>query len=238
MLTQANHWLEFVATAVDAVLLLRILSLRLHRTYTFITLAAAIAVFIDGVMLWLGSGSKEFARVFLYSRFLYGFIFPAAAWDVFEEIRSQVAKLRRLAIFRLISSLILAAIFGFMIVGFAGVEDESGGPGVVPTLAFVIWAAAATASLALLWSMHRAIRAQNIETPRNTFVWLVFFQLVLVGEVFACLFTISGPLLGTLVRELLAFILTLYGVGVTAWCVFKLRAVPSDLSTASEKAKL
>jgi len=238
MLSQANHWLEFVATAIDAILLLRILTLKLHRTYTFITLAAALAVFIDSVMLWLGSGSKEFERVFLYSRFLYGFVFPAAAWDVFEEIRSQVAKLRRLAIFRLISSLILAAIFGFMIVGFAGVEDDSGGPGLAPTLAFVIWAAAATASLALLWSMHRAIRAQHIEMPRNTFVWLVFFQLALTGEVLACLFTISGPLLSAFVRELLAFVLTLYGVAITVWCVLKLRAIPSDLASASEGAKL
>ena len=238
MLNQANHWLEFVATAIDVILLLRILTLKLHRTYTFITLAALLSVFIDGVMLWLGSDSKEFERVFIYSRFLYGFVFPAAAWDVFEEIRTQVAKLRRLAIFRLISSLILAAIFGFAIVGFAGVEDESGGPGLAPTLAFVIWAAAATASLALLWSMHRAIRAQHIEMPRNTFVWLVFFQLALIGEVFACLFTISGPLLSADIRELLAFILSLYGVAITVWCVLKLKAIPSDLRSASEKANL
>lgn len=234
MLTQANHWLEFVATAIDALLLLRILTLKLHRTYTFITLAAALAVLIDAVMLWLGSDSREFARVFIYSRFLYGFVFPAAAWDVFEEIGSQVGKLRRLAIFRLVSSLILAAIFGFAIVGFAGVEDDSGGPGLAPTLAFVIWAAAATASLALLWSMHKAIRAQHIETPRNTFVWLVFFQLALIGEVLACLFTISGPLLNAEIRELLAFILSLYGVAITIWCVLRLRAIPSDLQLAAQ----
>jgi hypothetical protein len=189
-------------------------------------------------MLWLGSDSKEFTRVFIYSRFLYGFVFPAAAWDVFEEIRTQVAKLRRLAIFRLISSLILAAIFGFAIVGFAGVEDESGGPGLAPTLGFVIWAAAATASLALLWSMHRAIRAQHIQTPRNTFVWLIFFQLTLIGEVFACLFTISAPLLNAAARDLVQFVFSLYGMAITVWCVLKLRAIPSDLPSAPEKAKL
>ncbi|HSU61255.1 MAG TPA: hypothetical protein VLI55_18240 [Bryobacteraceae bacterium] len=238
MLTEANHWLEFVATAIDAALLLRILTLKLHRTYTFITLAATLAVFLDGVMLWLGSDSKEFASVFIYSRFLYGFVFPAAAWDVFEEIKAQVAKLRRLAIFRLISSLILAAIFGFVITGFASVEDENGGAAVGPTLALVIWAASSTASLALLWSMRRAMRMQHIELPRNTFVWLVFLQLSFAAEILACLFTISGPLLSSPIREVLAFVLSLYGIGITVWCVWKLRAIPSDALSTPEKVEL
>ncbi len=238
MLTQANHWLEYVATAMDAALLVRILTLKLHRTYTFITLAATLAVFLDAVMLWLGSDSKEFVRVFFYSRFLYAFVYPAAAWDVFEEIKTQVAKLRRLAIFRLISSLILAAIFGFMIAGFASVDDQNGGPTLGPTLAFVIWAASSTASLALLWSMHRAIRAQHIEISGNTFVWLVFFQLSFIAEVLACLFTISGPLLSAPIPEVLGFILLLYGAAITVWCVWKLRAVTSDVPSAPEKAKL
>ncbi len=238
MLTQTNHWLEFVATAIDAALLLRILTLKLHRTYTFITLAATLAVFLDGVMLWLGSDSKEFTRVFVYSRFLYAFVFPAAAWDVFEEIKAQVAKLRRLAIFRLISSLILAAIFGFMITGFASIEDQNGGPALGPTLALVIWAASSTASLALLWSMHRAIRAQHIELPRNTLVWLIFFQLSLIAEVLACLFTIAGPLLSAPVPDVLALLLSLYGIGITVWCIWKLRALPSDVPSAPEQAKL
>lgn len=238
MLTQANHWLEFVATAIDVALLLRILTLKLHRTYTFITLAATLAVFLDATMLYLGSESKEFVRAFIYSRFLYGFVFPAAAWDVFEEIKTQVAKLRRLAIFRLVSSLILAAIFGFIIAGFAEVEDQSGGPALGPTLALVIWAASSTASLALLWSMQRAIRAQHIELPRNTFVWLIFFQLSFIAEVLACLFTIAGPLLSAPIPEVLGLILSLYGVVITIWCVWKLRALPSDVASEPEKAKL
>src|SRR5579875_1216112 len=103
MLNQVNHWMDFVGTAVDCALLLRILLLRLHRTYLFITLAAVLAVFFDGILLWLGPDSREFSRVFIYSRFLYIVVFPAAAWDVFEEAKGPVASLRRLGMRRLVS---------------------------------------------------------------------------------------------------------------------------------------
>jgi hypothetical protein len=238
MLNQANHWLEFAATAIDAALILRILTLKLYRIYTFITLAAVLDLFFDCVMLWLGSSSKEFAQVFIYSRFLYAFIFPAVAWDVFEEIKGQVAKLRKLAISRLISSLVLAAIFGFMIAGFAGVEDENAAPALAPTLAFVLWAAAATASLALLWSMRRAMRSQHLEATGNTFVWLLFYELYLAGEVLVCLFTIAAPLLSAPFPDIAAFVLTLYGVGITVWCVLRLRSIPSNVPSAPVKAGL
>jgi hypothetical protein len=51
MLSQLNHWMQYVGVAVDALLLLRILTLKLHRSYVFITLASVLAVFFDAIAL-------------------------------------------------------------------------------------------------------------------------------------------------------------------------------------------
>ena len=124
MLGQLNRWIEIASTAVDVLLLLRVLQLKLHRVYVFITLSCVLSVFFDGLMLWFHADSAEFGRIFLYSRFLYAFVLPAAAYDVWEEIKPQIVRIRRFAVFRLASSLILAGILGLIIVGFAGNEDS------------------------------------------------------------------------------------------------------------------
>ena len=140
ILGQATYWIEIAAAVVDALLLLRFLMLKLQRTYFFIFLVCLLAVFFDGVGLWLGIQSQESARVSFYSRFLYVFLYPAAAWDVFEEIRAQVAKPRRTALFRLISSLLMATIFGFLVLAFAD-TGNAGSQGAIAMLGVVLWAA-------------------------------------------------------------------------------------------------
>ncbi len=237
MLSQVNHWIEIAGVAIDVLLLFRILQLKLHRVYLFITLASVLSLFFDSVGLWLGTDSRESLRVFLYSRFLYAFLFPAAAYDVWEEVKSQIARIRKFATFRLVSSLLLAAILGLIISSFAG-SDEAGSETLVGTFALIIWAAASTASLAFLWSMHRLVRAQNVALPNNTAVWLLYFQLSMAGEVAACFFIIIDQQFSAFVTNTLSISLNLYGIFITIWCVWKLRALASDVPSARENASL
>ncbi len=178
---EVNHWIEILGTAVDLALLLRIGQLKLYRTYSS-SPWFAFFVFFDGVALWLGSSSAEFARVFFYSRFLYAFVFPMAAYDVWEEVKSHMGRIRKLAMFRLVSSLLVAAIFGLIIGVFAS-DDAAGASSAENTFAVILWSASSTASLGFLWSMHRLTRAQKVELVGNTPVWLLFFELSFVGEV-------------------------------------------------------
>lgn len=235
MLNQVNHWLEILAAVVDAVLLVRVLSLKLHRTYVFITLACVLSLMFDGVELWLGSESQEMSRVFFYSRFLYAFLFPLVVWDVFEELKGTVSRLRNAALLRLTYGLILAAIFGFFVSSFVSNSDDSSGA-VVATLGLVLWAGSSSASLAFLLTLHRRLRAEKTEVPRNTQVWMIFYELSLLAEVLSCFFLILGQLLKPYIADFLNLLFLLYGIGITAWCVMRLRPSPSDLSPAREKA--
>lgn len=232
---EVNHWIEILGTAVDLALLLRIGQLKLYRTYFFITLVCILNVFFDGVALWLGSSSAEFARVFFYSRFLYAFVFPMAAYDVWEEVKSHVGRIRKLAMFRLISSLLVAAIFGLIIGVFAS-DDAAGASSAENTFAVILWAASSTASLGFLWSMHRLTRAQKVELVGNTPVWLLFFELSFVGEVVGCFLVIVGQLLKNVIAVALDTSLSLFGLLITVWCIWKLKAPVSDVPTAPEKA--
>jgi hypothetical protein len=230
--------MEIAGTAIDGLLVCRILMLKLHRLYLFITLACLVGVFFDGVQLWLGAGSPEDIRVFLYSRFLYVFLFPLAAWDVFEEAKTEISKLRRLAIVRLISGLFFAAIFGFIVSAFVQNNETEGEPVTLATLALVLWAGASTATLAFLWTLHRQIRAQNIVRPNNTFVWMVFYELTLAGEVLNCLGVIVFPLMSQTAQDVVNLLFLTYGIGIGVWCILKLRRVASDVPSAPASASL
>src|ERR1700761_5042874 len=105
MLDQAVHWMEIVGTGVEALLLARILFLRLHRLYAFITLYAIVNLFVDSCSIALGLESDPSARIFLYSRFLFAILYPLAAWDAFEEIRTQAIGLQKLHLPRFIFGL-------------------------------------------------------------------------------------------------------------------------------------
>jgi len=231
MLSQVNHWMEFVGSAIDLILLLRVLSLRLYRTYLFITLSCLIAVFFDGVQVWLGE-SPEGVRLFFCSRFLFAFLFPLAAWEVFEEIKTPIANLRRLAITRTVTSLLTITILGLIFAGFAENGDDSTGLAFVSTLGMFVWTGSAAGSLAFLWVMRTGMKRQAVQPPHNTFVWLVYFGLSLLGEVLYAFIILVEQALPPLWRDVLYFVLALYGCVVTAWCVLKLRALPSDVSSA------
>ncbi|HEX4164015.1 MAG TPA: hypothetical protein VHZ55_00955 [Bryobacteraceae bacterium] len=229
--------MEIAGTVVDALLLLRILQLKLQRTYLWITLAAVLTLLLDAVTLWYGSESQEISRVFIFSRFLWAFVFPAAAYDVWEELKTQVARIRRFAIFRLVASLVLAAILGLIIAAAAGAE-ESNGDALLDTFAVILWAATSTASLAFLWSMNRLVRAAKIEVQGNTSVWLLFYQLSLAAEVVTCFLIIIGQRFTEFVSTAIDVSLGLYSILITLWCIWKLRAHTSNVPSEPEKSLL
>jgi hypothetical protein len=239
MLSQLNHWMQYVGVAVDALLLLRILTLKLHRSYIFITLSSVLAVFFDAIAMWLGSGSREFTLVFVYSRFLYAIVYPVAAWDVFEELKSQLANLRRMAIARTITSLLLVTVFGLLLSSFApGNDEDPNGMAFLYTLSMVVWTGATTGSLSFLWVMHRGIRAQKVDAPHNTFVWMIYYELSLIGEVLYCFYLLVGPIFNNTTSEILLLLLALGGVLISCWCIFKLKALPSEAPPAQAPANI
>ena len=238
MLTETNHWMGIAGTAIDGLLLLRVLTLRLHRIYVFITLACLISFFFDVVNLWLTADSKANVRVFLYSRFLFAVLFPLIGWDVFEEMKAQISKLRRLATGRLITGLFFAAIFGFLVSAFAESNETAGEPALVVTLGLVLWAGSSTATLAFLWTLHRGIRAQSLERPNNTSVWLIYWELSLLSEVLYCFCFLTFPFFKNTVADLLTLLFLVYGILITLWCILKLRRLPTGMESTPANASL
>jgi hypothetical protein len=237
MLSEVNHWIAIIGTAVDALLLCRVLLLKLQRLYLFITLACLIGLFFEGVDLWLENDQIGNMRVFLYSRFLYAFLFPLAVWDVFEEMKSQISTIRRIAGRKLVSGIFFATIFGFLLSVF-GQTADSNAPPVSATLGLVLWTGSSTASLAFLWTLRRAIRAQNIGAPSNTAVWMVFWQLFLLAQVLTCFYFLIARYLRSETAYVLNIIFNIYGIVITAWCILRLRALPSDVPSAPANASL
>jgi hypothetical protein len=237
MLNQATHWIEFLATAADVLLLCRVLQLRLQRFYLFITLACVLSVLFDAVSLALHNDSRGSFQVFLYSRFLYAVVYPLVAWDVFEEIGSQIARLRRFALTRLISGLLFVTMFGFIMGAFFQSSDDSASPLVI-TMALVLWAGAATAAFAFLITIHRVLRSQPLGLPNNTRVWLLYFEISFAVEALYCFTTVL--LQGVRVNwvpDAVSIVFMLFGTGLTAWCIWNLRALPKSLSSARETAQ-
>jgi len=239
MLHQANHWTEIAGIALSAVLLCRVLALRLYRVYLFITLACVLDVLFDGIVLWSGEGSQASIRIFIYSRFIYAFVYPMVAWDVFEEIKNQVGKLRRLAIIRLISGLFFAVIFGLIMAASLDFENTNGESAVTYTLALVLWAGATTASFAFLLTIYRVLRNQPITRPNNTNVWMYYYGLSFLLEVVSCFVWLAVPLTKSeTAKDALDIAFTVFGIVLTSWCILKLRAITSDLPSAPENAPL
>lgn len=230
--------MEIAGTAVDALLVCRVLMLKLQRVYLFITLACLLSLFFDCVDLWLTNDSKASLRVFLDSRFLFAFLFPLAGWEVFEEMKAQIATLRRIALRKLISGLFFATVFGFLLAVFAVPGDTEGRPALFETLGLVLWAGSSTATLAFLWTLQRAIRVQNMARPHNTVVWTVFWQLFLLAEVLYCFCSLIFPFIRNTAAELLNLGFGAYGILITGWCILKLRALPSDVPSAPQSASL
>jgi hypothetical protein len=234
MLDQVILWVDITETAVEALLLVRVLQLHLQRTYLFITLACALSVFFDLAQLWLGLNSAESQRVFVYSRFLYAALYPLVAWDAFEEMKTQVSQLRRIAVGRLISALFLAATFGFILSLLVSSDQEQAGTSTA--MAIILWAGSSAATLAFLWTLQRALKSKQIPRPNNTFVWMTFYQLMLICELVACFSRTAAALLNAtpLAQGVLEICLMIYALAITLWCTAKLKRIPADVSTVAK----
>ena len=242
MLDQVTFWAERAAMVLDLALLARILLLRLHRAYIFILLFALLEVFYDAIGLLMGTRTEDFGRVLVMSKFLYAAVIPLAMWDLFEEAKPMVDKVRRMAMSRMISSLLFITIWALLIAAFTG-GDESDGAHYFIRVAFVMWTGSIAAAIAFLWVMRRAIRTNDWQLPHNTSVWFRYFRLMLIIDAAAALLYMVLPAIkpsgwAETAGAISDPVLQTCGIALTAWCVFKLRAIPSDQPNVPARAAL
>ena len=232
MLTQVIHWLEMVGTVLDGLLLLRVLLLKLHRAYLFLTLFCATEFLFDVASWTFGWESRSSENIFFYSRFLYAVLFPLMAWDIFEEMPKQILRLRRALGVRLVTGIFVSAIFGLLV--YATFNDaESGGPSAVTEMtAMVAWTGSTCASMAFVWSFYRLFVKQKIATPHNTVIWTKFFLLSLLSSLLYLTFLFFTAQLSEAQRNSVVLLFLLFDLGLTGWCIVRLRALQSDGATA------
>lgn len=235
MLDQVILWVDIAGVAAEVLLLMRVLQLRLQRVYLFIALACGLTAFLDLAQLWWGLNSSESQRIFIYSRFLYAAVYPLVAWDAFEEMKPQAMSMRRMAAARFISALFVTAVFGFILTLFMTADQDQSG-GVSTGMAIILWAGSSAATLAFLFTLQRALKAQHITRPHNTFVWMTFYQLMLIGELVACFSdTVAAVMRATpLTTGVLEICLLLYSLAITVWCMARLKRIPVDVSTVAK----
>jgi hypothetical protein len=238
MLNQAIHWMQIVGTLADTLLLGRVLSLKLHRVYAFLALYCALELFFDIAAWWLGWESEASTRLYFYSRFLYAALFPAMAWDVFEEVTSQVANLRRLPAARLISGLFVTGFFACLMFATLQEKDFNGSSVLIDLVGVFLWAGSCSASLVFAWTLYRATRTQKIELPNNTSVWLIFFMLTLIRAILECGVILFGFKLNSAQRDVVMLVFLSFDIALTAWCILRLKALPSPGTAAPEKLGL
>jgi NADH:ubiquinone oxidoreductase subunit 6 (subunit J) len=242
MLSQITLWTERAGMLFDLVLLVRILALKLRRTYTFITLYALMGIFYDALALLMGIDSPEFRGIGILSKLIYAIVFPLASWDLFEEAKLTVDKVRKMAMSRMLTSLLLISLWGLLIAAFTG-TDEGPQSQYLMRVSLIVWTGAIAASIAFLWVMRKGIKLNHWELPWNTVVWYRFFGLILLAEAASCALGLtlqfihtSSPALAEQIAEIGDVVIDGFGILITAWCVYKLRAVPSDAKVENAPA--
>lgn len=234
MLKAAIHWMQIIGTVADGLLLCRVLVLKLHRIYAYITLYCALQLLFDAAAWWAGWESQETTRMYFYSRFIYAALFPAIAWDVFEEIKSQIGRARRLPAARLISGLFVTAIFGCILLATVQVKDSSSSAGPTEIIGVFLWAGSCSASLVFAWSLYRTTHTEKIQLPNNTSVWFIFFILTLIRAILECGLILFGFELGATVSDVIILAFLCFDLTLAAWCILRLKAAPSHGAAASE----
>lgn len=238
ILSQLNHWIEYAAGAVDLILLLRVLSLRLQRTYMFLTLACTLAVIFDAANMLYGDKAP---LVQIYSELFLACVFPLAAWDIFEEIASAVGTLRRLAMLRTLASFIIITFFGMIWLSSLPTNEDPSGLAFPLALTLIVSTASAAGCLGFLWIMHRGMQLHKTPTRNNTHVWMLFFGLLMAGQLASWFVMMTEEFLSPAARESVSpianMVLNFYGIVITIWCAFKLKGLPKDVSTSVSEAE-
>jgi hypothetical protein len=234
----AIEWLQMAVTVAEGLLLVRVLSLKLHRVYAYITLYCVLNLFFDAASWYLGWETPETGRIFIYSLFFFAPLYPLAAWDVFEESKTMVGKLRRLQMIRLISGLLLTSLCALLLGLTIEPTDASGNSMMAPFIGVFLLTGSASACAAFLWFVHRFTRANKIVLAHNTVVWIVFFILALLLEIIDCMAEFIRSLIPALASDLLSVALLALDFLVLGWCTLRLKAAPSDQPLAPEKATL
>lgn len=231
MLNQINHWMEYVAAGVDLVLLLRILSLRLQRTYLFVTLLCTLSVLFDAANFRF---AQDVPRVQFYSQIFLACLFPVACWDIFEEVAALVGGLRRLAMLRTLASLILISFIGLIWLSSQADADDPSGLAYPWALSIIVSTASAAGCLGFLWIMHRGIQIHKVAIRKNTFVWMIFFSLSMAGQLASSFAEMTAQSFDSQMREkfwtIAVLVLNSFSTLISLWCVVKLRGLPKDLS--------
>jgi hypothetical protein len=229
MMKEAMHWMLLSGSVLDTVLLLRVLGLRLQRIYAFITLDCVLSVLFDWVSAYLGWDSAEATRVFALTRFLYAVLTPLIAWDVFEEVKREVSKIKRLEAMRMALSLIVIGGFSFVLLAPVILGDSSDATAEWPTaLALYLWGGACLTSTIFIWRTWRAVRKQETAIPRNTKVWSFYYMLTLASSVVDVGIAFSGWKLN---QDILNVVLTAWLMGCTVFCLVSLRAAPVEMAS-------
>lgn len=236
MLDHAVQWMEIVESVADALLLIRILALRLNRLYTFLTLFCVLNVAFDVIAWWLGSESPANVRVSAYAQFLFAVVFPLVAWDIFEEVKTQAAKLRRLRAPRLVSGVMLSLIFGLIMTLTLDDKDFNGMSSSVVFVGLVMWVGSATTSLLFVWFVYKGVKSQNAEIPNNTPVLSFYVLGTLALAIFECAFSFFE--FNAVIRNVLRLIFEFFELVITTWCTIRLKSLQSDVPSTPEKASL
>jgi hypothetical protein len=236
MLKHAIDWMQMAVTVVEGLLLVRVLGLRLYRTYAFITLYCTLNLLFDSACWYVGWDSSEAASIFVYSLFFFTPLYPVAVWDVFEESKTQVAKLRRAQMIRLVSGMFITGVCALLIGLNLEPTDAQGNSTLPAFIGVFLLTGSASACAAFLWFMYRYVRTQKITIAHNTFVWVVFFISALVLEIVDCMAVLIRPLVPSGAGDITGVVLLSLDLALLAWCIVRLRAVPSDVASAPEKA--
>jgi len=223
---------------LEALLLARLISLKLHKTYAFVTLYWAVAIIIDVSHWVVGWDSKDSLQIALHEPLILAVLYPLLVWDVFEEIKPKLAVTLRFQATRMISGLVVTVIMsGIWALFFLDELAKSpGGP--LVQFGLFLWLGSMSVSALFLISVYRATKKQGLALPRNTTVWLWLASIVLAADFTEFLLLLAGPLLSKSSMEVVDMILQLVFIGVIVWCGIRMRPVPSNVSSEPERARL
>jgi hypothetical protein len=165
-------------------------------------------------------------------------MYPLAAWDVFEEAKSLVSKIRRVHLPRLVTGIFLTLLLGFA-TSF-GIEDQNykGTSSITDFVGLFVWLGAASTSLLFTWNVFRTARHSDTPIPKNTRIWAVFFLITFARAIIDCAFDVADGLIPHAAFQIIAVVLTSFDLCLVAWCTVKIKPLPPDATPAPEKASL